>query len=121
MAPADSSRNPTRRARDETCDAGMTVTLKGSRGGEDEGETVAALGQLHAQRRGERAVEPDADAEVVLQPVEVEVRRACRDLPCVVEERGFEIAVGHDPPFRLQQEAVLIAEAPARITTERGS
>ena len=76
-------------------------------------EAFAALGQLDAQRRGERAVEADAEAVVVLQPVEVEVRRARGDLAGVVEERGVEVAVDHDAPLRLQQQAVLIAEAPA--------
>ena len=54
-----------------------------------------------------------------LQAVEIEIRHARRHLAGVVEERQVEIAVDHDAPLRLQQQAVLIAESPAAVAAQR--
>src|SRR4029453_19192427 len=43
---------------------------------------------------------------------EMEVRAARGHLTGVIEDRGVEEAVDHDPPLGLEQEAVQIAEAP---------
>ena len=50
-------------------------------------ESVAALGELEAERRRDRPVKAQAETIVVLQPVEVEIGAARGDLPCIVEHR----------------------------------
>ncbi len=77
------------------------------------------MGQLDAERRGKRPVEAKAEAEVVLQVLEIDVLRTGGDLAGVVEERNIEIAVDHDAPLRLEQQAVLVAEAPAAVAAQR--
>ena len=40
------------------------------------------------------------------------------DLAGIVEHRGIEKAIDHDSPLGLQQHAVAIAEAPARVAAQ---
>src|SRR5688572_1893054 len=81
---------------------------------EHEGEPFVAPGHLDAQRSRRRTVQAEPDAVIALQAVEIQIRPAGRDLAGVVEERGVEEAVDQHPPLGLQQQAVAIAEAPAR-------
>src|SRR4030095_610950 len=96
----------------------MTTLESGGRV-EHEDQTLAALGQLNAQRRREGAVKPEAEAEVVLESMQVEFGPGRRNLPGVVEECHVEIAVDHDAPLRLQQQRVAIVKTPAAVTAQR--
>ena len=86
-------------------------------------QPFAPLRQLDPQRRRERAVEADADAEVVLQAVEArDALRSRRDLAGVVEQRHVEPSrfgiQRHSPDISM---AVAIAEAPAAVAAQRAA
>ena len=55
------------------------------------------------------------------KPVEIEIGRARGHLAGIVEERQVEVAVDHDAPLRLQQQAVPVAEPPAAVAAQRGA
>src|SRR5262245_54904129 len=94
MAPTHSARDAARRLRVENVEVCMTRNLENGGRGEGERERAfTAVREIDSQRRRERPVESDADAIVVFQPVEVEIRRACDHLASVVENRHVEIAV----------------------------
>src|SRR6187551_1385387 len=63
-------------------------------------------------------MESNAESEVVLQSVQVKIRSQALDLAGVVEEHRIQIAIHHDAPLTLQQQAVAIAESPAAVTTQ---
>src|SRR5262245_50437335 len=90
----------------------MMTALESRRRGKHDLQTLVALGELHSQRCGEWAVKTHTEPEVVLQPVEVELRDIPHDFARVVEKCGVQKTIDHDPPLGRQQHAVAIAEPP---------
>ena len=66
--------------------------------------------EIDPKRRREWPVESQPEAVVALHAMQVEVGRAAGHLAGVIEHRGIEVTTRHDPPLRLQQQAVAIAE-----------
>ena len=63
-------------------------------------------------------MEPYSEPEVVLQPVQIEIGGEPGDLAGVIEERRVQVAIDHDAPLPLQEQAVAIAEPPAAVATQ---
>ncbi len=63
-------------------------------------------------------MESNAEPEVVLQSVQIEISRQSLDLSGVGEEHRIQIAIHHDAPLTLQQQTVAIAEPPAAVTAQ---
>src|SRR4029077_17490223 len=84
-------------------------------------EAFVALRQLDPQRRRQRAVEAEAEPEVALHAMQIQIASRGRDLADVVEERHLEEPVGVRAPLALQEQAVQVAEAPARIRAQIGA
>src|SRR5215831_18933519 len=104
-----SVRRPGRKGRNEM---NMTRCSEHGRGRKDERKAFVALRELDAKGSRDRSMEADAEAVVLLHPVEIKVRRTWSDLAGVVEERRIEEAIDDDPPLGLKEQAVLVAEAP---------
>src|SRR5213079_1775982 len=79
------------------------------RRGKVEDESFVAFRQLDAQRRRNRPVEAEAEPEVGLHAVEIQIAAARGHFAGVVEEGHFEEAVHRGAPLPLQQQAVEIA------------
>src|SRR5262245_62862665 len=60
----------------------------------------------------------EAEAIVALQPTEIEIFLARRDFSGIVEHCGLHKTIDHDPPLRLKQQRVLVAEAMADESSE---
>ena len=81
IAPDDST-EPGARARDEGCSTWPSnLILEGSDDEKMKLRPFAGIGELDAERRGKRAVKADAEAVMVLQAIEVEVRSGAATLP----------------------------------------
>ena len=59
-------------------------------------------------------MEAESQADIVLQAIEIQVGPAGGHLAGVVEQGHIQEAIRQDAPFRLKQQRVAIAEAPAR-------
>src|SRR4030095_181763 len=88
---------------------------------EDEGPSFVAVRHLDSERRCERPMKTRSEADVALQPFEIEIRPTGRAFPSVVKHSGIEESIGHNAPLRLKEEAVLISEALALESPQRGS
>jgi hypothetical protein len=66
-------------------------------------------------------VKTHPEAVVALHAVEIEIRPAGGDFARVVEHRGINEPVDHDAPFGLKDQTVLVAEAVAAESAQRGS
>src|SRR6185503_14699250 len=93
-------------------------TLEHSRRGKDQREPFRTFRQIDSQWRHERRMESRAEPEVVLQSVQIEIGGQSLDLAGVGEEHRIEIAIDHDAPLTLEQQAVAIAESPAAVPAQ---
>src|SRR5262245_34325906 len=96
------------------------MTDSSEHGGQSEDQCPAfvAFGVFDAERRRERRVKSRAKPVVALQIAEPEIGGVRRDLPRIIENRGVEEAIDHDPPLPLHEQTVPVAKAPARETTQ---
>src|SRR5437870_5391994 len=88
---------------------------------EHEAGALAASRDVEAKDGRKRGVEPHTKAVVGFHLIEVEILSARSELAGVIEHRRVEKAVHHDPPLSLEEEEVLIAEAPALEPPHRGA
>src|SRR5262245_33365462 len=64
-------------------------------------------------------METDTESEVVLQAIEVEIRDVRHHFARIVEKRGVQKTIDHDPPLAREQHAVSITEPPAGESPQR--
>src|SRR5262249_28895176 len=79
------------------------------------------LGHFDAKRCEKWSVKAHAEAVVALQPAEIEIRLQRGDFSGIVEHCSVDEAVDHDPPLRLKDDPVLVAEPVARKSPQRRS
>src|SRR6476620_300479 len=85
----------------------------------DDAQALVALGEVDAQRGGHRTVEEEAETVILLEAIQIQVGASSDDLARVIEHGGVEEAVDHHAPLRLQQQAVVVSEAPAGESAQR--
>src|SRR5215203_3279140 len=71
-------------------------------GRKDQVETFITLREVDAQRRGQRAMQPDPDAVVALELREIEIGRPAGHLARIIENCGVQEVVHEHPPLGLQ-------------------
>src|SRR5262245_14375646 len=71
------------------------------------------MSNVDSERGRKRGVESGAESVIILKPVEIEIFLTRGHLTGIIKEGCVQEAIDHDSPLRLQQQAVLIAEAPA--------